>query len=116
MNFVVVTHVDILIFQKTDITEASLEALSKSRVRKVHLVGRRGPLQVAFTTAELREMVRLPQTRPVLKPADFQDLDSVIEGQFSMCIDGVYWFHYLLFCHPFYRGINFPTILNCVLI
>lgn len=31
--------------RKTDITEYALEALSKSRVRHVHVVGRRGPLQ-----------------------------------------------------------------------
>ena len=32
--------------RKTDITEYALEALSKSRIRHVHVVGRRGPLQV----------------------------------------------------------------------
>ncbi|KAG8509619.1 NADPH:adrenodoxin oxidoreductase, mitochondrial [Galemys pyrenaicus] len=35
--------------QKTDITEAALEALKQSRVKTVWIVGRRGPLQVAFT-------------------------------------------------------------------
>lgn len=32
--------------RKTDITEYALEALSKSRIRHVHVVGRRGPVQV----------------------------------------------------------------------
>ena len=32
--------------RKTDITEYALEALSKSKIRHVHVVGRRGPLQV----------------------------------------------------------------------
>ncbi|KAK9767287.1 NADPH-adrenodoxin reductase [Basidiobolus ranarum] len=49
--------------RKTDITEHALEALSKSRIRRVHVVGRRGPLQVAFTTKELREMFALPNTK-----------------------------------------------------
>jgi adrenodoxin-NADP+ reductase len=32
--------------RKTDITEYALEALSKSRIKHVHVVGRRGPVQV----------------------------------------------------------------------
>ncbi|RKP06989.1 hypothetical protein THASP1DRAFT_3543, partial [Thamnocephalis sphaerospora] len=51
---------------KTDITEEALATLHESRVRHVHLVGRRGPLQVAFTAKELREMVNLPDTRLVV--------------------------------------------------
>lgn len=42
--------------RSTDMTEAALEKLSESRIKKVTLVGRRGPLQVAFTIKELREM------------------------------------------------------------
>lgn len=56
---------------KTDITDHALAILAKSRVRRVYLVGRRGPLQAAFTIAELREMIKLPGCRPVLNPADF---------------------------------------------
>ncbi|KAI8641360.1 hypothetical protein BD408DRAFT_476331 [Parasitella parasitica] len=46
--------------RKTDITEYALEALSKSRIRHVHVVGRRGPVQVSFTSKELREQMALP--------------------------------------------------------
>lgn len=45
--------------RKTDITEYALEALSKSRVNRVRVVGRRGPLQAAFTVKELRELLSL---------------------------------------------------------
>ena len=38
----------------TDIAAHALEALSESRVREVHLVGRRGPAQAKFTPKELR--------------------------------------------------------------
>lgn len=38
-----------LLCQKTDITEAALGVLRRSRVKTVWIVGRRGPLQVAFT-------------------------------------------------------------------
>lgn len=38
-----------LIFQKTDITDPALKALACSRVSRVLIVGRRGPVQVACT-------------------------------------------------------------------
>ena len=44
---VLLTPVDDL--KGTDICEEALEKLSKSRIKRVSLVGRRGPLQVAFT-------------------------------------------------------------------
>jgi adrenodoxin-NADP+ reductase len=37
---------DVDILRKTDITEEALEVLSKSQVKRVHVVGRRGPMQV----------------------------------------------------------------------
>ncbi|KAG8564993.1 hypothetical protein GDO81_012658 [Engystomops pustulosus] len=67
------------LLRKTDVTEPSLEALSQSRVKKVWLIGRRGPLQVAFTIKELREMLNLPGTRPVNDPSDFQGLGDVLK-------------------------------------
>ncbi|GFN81073.1 NADPH:adrenodoxin oxidoreductase, mitochondrial [Plakobranchus ocellatus] len=66
------------ILEKTDITAHALEALCKSRVEQVHIVGRRGPLQVAFTIKELREMIHLPGTRTVIKSSDVKDLDKII--------------------------------------
>ncbi|KAL0595529.1 NADPHadrenodoxin oxidoreductase, mitochondrial [Plecturocebus cupreus] len=62
--------------EKTDITKAALGVLRQSRVKTVWLVGRRGPLQVAFTIKELREMIQLPGTRPILDPADFLGLQD----------------------------------------
>lgn len=43
---ILLTPIDEL--RKTDITEYALDALSKSRVKHVHVVGRRGPVQVIF--------------------------------------------------------------------
>lgn len=65
--------------ERTDITEAALQALRQSRVKTVWIVGRRGPLQVAFTIKELREMIQLPGTRPILDPADFLGLQDRIQ-------------------------------------
>ncbi|KAL2297716.1 hypothetical protein Nmel_016278 [Mimus melanotis] len=64
---------------KTDITDSSLAALACSKVKRVWLVGRRGPLQVAFTIKELREMINLPGARAVLDPADFRGLESAVK-------------------------------------
>uniref|UniRef100_T1IHX0 NADPH:adrenodoxin oxidoreductase, mitochondrial n=1 Tax=Strigamia maritima TaxID=126957 RepID=T1IHX0_STRMM len=61
--------------RKTDITERALEDLSKSRVKRVTCIGRRGPLQTAFTTAEVREMVELPGFDVVLRA---EDIDPIV--------------------------------------
>lgn len=47
--------------KETDITDHSLRMRdSFSTIKNVYIVGRRGPLQVAFTIKELREMIKLP--------------------------------------------------------
>jgi len=69
------------LFQTTDITEYALDALTKSRVKRVYVVGRRGPLQVAFTPAELREMVKIPECRPVFARAYFEEIRQKMEGK-----------------------------------
>ncbi|XP_032097653.1 NADPH:adrenodoxin oxidoreductase, mitochondrial isoform X3 [Sapajus apella] len=66
--------------EKTDITKAALGVLRQSQVKTVWLVGRRGPLQVAFTIKELREMIQLPGTRPILDPVDFLGLQDRLKG------------------------------------
>ncbi|XP_064179355.1 NADPH:adrenodoxin oxidoreductase, mitochondrial isoform X4 [Anguilla rostrata] len=67
------------VLTKTDITQPSLQALATSRVRRVLIVGRRGPLQVACTIKELREMVNLPGNRPDMLSADFQGIAEVLK-------------------------------------
>ncbi|MFJ4705966.1 FAD-dependent oxidoreductase [Streptomyces anulatus] len=54
----------------TDVPRAALSALEDSRVREVHIVGRRGPSQARFTTKELRELGALPGARVVVDPAE----------------------------------------------
>ncbi|MBS0450041.1 MAG: FAD-dependent oxidoreductase [Proteobacteria bacterium] len=57
---------------RTDITAHALDALANSRVREIHLVGRRGPAQAKFTPKELRELGQLPGWQPVVDPADLE--------------------------------------------
>ncbi|TNY36484.1 FAD-dependent oxidoreductase [Thermomonospora catenispora] len=57
----------------TDIPEHVIEALAGSRVRRVHLIGRRGPAQAKFTTKEVRELGELANAEIHVRP---QDLES----------------------------------------
>jgi ferredoxin/flavodoxin---NADP+ reductase len=45
--------------ERTDVADHALEALRESRIEEVVVLGRRGPAQVAFTSAELRELGHL---------------------------------------------------------
>ncbi|WP_326764102.1 FAD-dependent oxidoreductase [Streptomyces sp. NBC_01591] len=54
----------------TDVPHGALGALAGSRVREVHMAGRRGPSQARFTTKELRELGGLPQARVVVDEAE----------------------------------------------
>ncbi|KAM8999553.1 NADPH:adrenodoxin oxidoreductase, mitochondrial isoform X2 [Sarcophilus harrisii] len=67
------------LLEKTDITAEALKVLKQSQVKRVWIVGRRGPLQVAFTIKELREMINLPGSQPLLDPADFSSLEESIK-------------------------------------
>jgi ferredoxin--NADP+ reductase len=44
---------------RTDVADHALEALRRSAIREVVVLGRRGPAQAAFTSAELRELGNL---------------------------------------------------------
>lgn len=50
---------DVDVLRKSDIAAHALGALSKSKVKRVHIVGRRGPMQAAFTIKEIRELIKL---------------------------------------------------------
>ena len=73
---ILLTPVDIL--RKTDITEEALDMLSRSSIKNVYVVGRRGPLHVSFTIKELREMVNLIGARPNFDKEDFYGLRDAI--------------------------------------
>lgn len=67
----------------TDIAQHALDALAESRVREVHVVARRGPAQVKFALAEVKEMGAIPGCAPVvcredltLDDASAQEIDT----------------------------------------
>jgi ferredoxin--NADP+ reductase len=61
--------------EATDIPEPVMDALRASRVREVHVIGRRGPAQAKFTTKELRELGELAGVE-VSVPAREFDLEG----------------------------------------
>src|ERR1700751_1469425 len=61
---------------KTDIADHALESLRPCGVEEVVIVGRRGPLQTAFTTLELRELADLENVDVVVDPADFENISD----------------------------------------
>ena len=55
---------------KTDIAEYALQALGKSKIKEVTMLGRRGPAQAAFTNPELRELGQLPGADLIIRPEE----------------------------------------------
>jgi ferredoxin--NADP+ reductase len=54
----------------TDMADYAIEALSHSQVKDVYLLGRRGPVQAAFTTNEVKELGEMPGADVIVTPAD----------------------------------------------
>jgi ferredoxin/flavodoxin---NADP+ reductase len=59
----------------TDVSQPVLDALMASKVREVHMIGRRGPAQAKFTTKELRELGELADVDVVVYGGE-ADLDA----------------------------------------
>ena len=60
--------------RETDVSEHALEALSRSRIRDVKVIGRRGPMQAPYTIKELRELMNLPGVGFAPPPESWDDL------------------------------------------
>ena len=72
---------------ETDITDYALKALRKSQLEDIWLVGRRGPLQAAFSPVELREFLELPEADVMIEEnaleldAESQHILETISGK-----------------------------------
>lgn len=58
-----------------------MAGLASSKVKTVYLVGRRGPLQVAFTIKELREMINLKGCASVFEKEHFKGIPETIPSR-----------------------------------
>ena len=57
---------------KTDIADYALDALKRSRVKEVYLLGRRGPAQAAFTNPEVKELGELADADVTARPEEVE--------------------------------------------
>ena len=79
---ILVTDPDML--GQTDIADHALESLRPCGVDEVVVIGRRGPLQTAFTTLELRELGELENVDVIVDPAQLEgvsDEDAAAAGK-----------------------------------
>ncbi len=57
---------------RTDIATYALEALAESKVRDIYMIGRRGPVQAAFTNPEVKELGELPGADAIVYPEELE--------------------------------------------
>ena len=70
-------------FAGSDIVGHAVDALANSRIRDIHIVGRRGPHQVSFTPKELGELGHLARAYPIVRADDLppvQEDDALDPG------------------------------------
>ena len=70
----------------TDLADHALQALAASQVQTIHLIARRGPVQAACTTPELRELGELEGVDVVVDPRDLE-LDPASEAELAAMED-----------------------------
>ncbi|HEX4680325.1 MAG TPA: FAD-dependent oxidoreductase [Gaiellaceae bacterium] len=56
----------------TDTTHEAIDAINAAGVREILMLGRRGPVQAAFTPPELKELGELAGAEPVVDPRDLE--------------------------------------------
>lgn len=68
-------------FAGSDIVDHAFTALGQSRIRRVVIVGRRGPHQIMMTPKELGELANLERASPRVDPRDLPDEgdDAILE-------------------------------------
>lgn len=59
--------------QTTDLTASSLRQLASSAVTDIHVAGRRGHVQAAFTIKELRELTKIPNVRVRILQSELEE-------------------------------------------
>lgn len=73
---------------KTDIADYALDALRQSKVKEVYLIGRRGPVQAAFTPPEVKEVGEMEDADAITLPEEMQ-LDEFSRAEFETSTDAL---------------------------
>jgi ferredoxin/flavodoxin---NADP+ reductase len=75
MDVARILALDVDELRRTDMADHAIAALERSRLEEIVVLGRRGPVQAAFTTPELRELGKLAGADVHVDPRDL-DLDE----------------------------------------
>ncbi len=79
--------------RETDTADHAIEALDRSAIREIVVLGRRGPVQAAFTNPEIRELGEMEDADVIVDPAEVEldpasaaylesdDADKTTQGQ-----------------------------------
>jgi ferredoxin--NADP+ reductase len=58
--------------RQTDTADHAIELLDQSRIREIVVLGRRGPVQAAFTNPEIKELGEMEDADVIVDPADIE--------------------------------------------
>lgn len=72
--------------EKTDIADYALEALANSNIKRVYILGRRGPAQAKFTTPEIKELGEMEDSDIFVLPEE-AELDELSEAALAESAD-----------------------------
>ena len=72
--------------EQTDIADYALEALANSNIKKVYILGRRGPAQAAFTTPEIKELGEMQDADIYVLPEE-AELDELSQEALTSSAD-----------------------------
>src|SRR4051812_10038379 len=64
----------------TDTIDEAADAIAESQLREILMLGRRGPVQAAFTPPELKELGEMHDAEPVVDPRDLE-LDDASKSE-----------------------------------
>src|SRR4029077_997257 len=65
--------------RQTDTADHAIEQLDRSQIREIVVLGRRGPVQAAFTNPEIRELGEMEDADVVVDPSEVE-LDSASQA------------------------------------
>jgi ferredoxin--NADP+ reductase len=71
---------------RTDIADYALEALKSSNIKRIVMLGRRGPAEAKFTNPELKEFGELEDAQPIVSKED-ATLDPISRAKFEASDD-----------------------------
>lgn len=60
----------------SDLCRHAQDAIARAPIRDIYLIGRRGPVEASFTSAELGELGHLERARPVVDPKALDGADA----------------------------------------